>query len=500
MALIPFILSDKANKRLFLSAVTLTILQFILFKFLYPYPDFFSDSFSYIRAANLNLNISQWPIGYSKFLLLFHHLSHSDLALITFQYFFLISATVYFFFTIRYLYQPGLLATRILFAFLFLNPLFLFLSNYVNSDPLFAALSLYWFTQLIWILNKPQFTLLFTHGVLLFLCFTVRNNAYYYPFISVLAFLFSRTPLAFKFMGVIIGATLILPFIIHTREAARQLTGRPQFSLFTGWQLANNALYIYDQIQVDSTKLPTPQCRQLDQLSRKFISTIPAKFDYRKYLQYYVGNYFIRQPNAPLKVYLSSNYAFSEDDQVESWGKASLVFSDYGSWIIKNYPHSYIQYFVLPNARNYILPPLEKLEIYNLGLDNISPSAQDWFDLKTPDVWCISKKAQGKILFIFPPLFLVLNIAFLSCLIWLFAKKKTAALSGSQQATLWLYAAFFLCNFGFTVISTINVFRYQVFPMILYLTASLMLIDILEKLPVHAHKQSVQIKNATVDI
>src|ERR1700722_13718080 len=64
----------------------LMILQWIIFKLCYPYPDFFSDSYSYIYAAAFHMNVNIWPIGYSRFLALFHLLTSSPSALVSFQY------------------------------------------------------------------------------------------------------------------------------------------------------------------------------------------------------------------------------------------------------------------------------------------------------------------------------------------------------------------------------------------------------------------------------
>jgi hypothetical protein len=474
--------STTSNRNLLGLAVIITLVQFIIFKLLYPFPDFFSDSYSYIRAASAHLDISIWPIGYSKFLAAFHAITHSDTALIAFQYFFLEIAAMYFFFTILYLYQPRKIARNLLFAFLFCNPLVLYLSNYVNSDPLFAALSLLWITQILWIVHKPRTYQLFTQAVLLFACFTVRNNAYYYPLVSVLAFAVSSQTIYRKVFGMALGLALIVPFILFERNAAYKITGTHQFSLFTGWQLANNALYIYDQIKVDSTQLPSDASRELDRISREYVSTIPAKLDYRSYLQYYVGNYFIRMPQAPLKHYLNAHYTINGDsNQVEAWGKASVVFSEYGSWILKHYPVAYLRYFMIPNARNYFLAPLEKLELYNLGLDDVPIVVQDWFDYKTPDIWSVSKTAQKYILFIFPPLFLLLNLVFFCSAIAMLVKRKFKSTTGFVNRTVIISSLFMLANFGFSVVATINVFRYQFIPMILCLTYSLILVEVLDK-------------------
>ena len=487
-----FILGDGRNRQLFGIALLAVILQFIVFKFFYPYADFFSDSYSYIYAASANLDISIWPIGYSKFLMAFHSVSHTDTAVVAFQYFFLELSCLYFFFTIQYFYNPGRTTRNILFAFLFFNPLFLYISNYINSDPLFAALSLFWLGQLLWIINRPKLSQLFTQAILLFLCFTIRNNAYYYPFITLIAFILSRQLVWRKVVGSLLGVVLIVPFILAEQNAAYKLTGSRQFSLFTGWQLANNALYMYGHITVDSTQLPSQQSRDLDRLSRQFYSkTFP---DFSEYLSAYVANFFIRQSESPLKVYFNKYYHSQDEDAlIADWGRASVVFNEYGSWLIKRHPVEFARYFMLLNTKNYFLPPLEKLEVYNLGQDDVSVIAQDWFEYKTSAVSAISKTVQGKLLFVFPYLFFFLNILFAGSLIWLLFKKKSVPLGRELNSALILSVSLLIANMCFCIFATIIVLRYQFFPMIITLTFPLLLIEVLDKKQVVSSKQATPI-------
>ncbi|HEV2353921.1 MAG TPA: hypothetical protein VGR89_06750, partial [Puia sp.] len=77
----------KDNGTFLLIITGIMLLEFVIFKILYPFPDFFSDSYSYITAAQLHFDVNIWPIGYSRFLAGFRRwVSHSGPALITFQY------------------------------------------------------------------------------------------------------------------------------------------------------------------------------------------------------------------------------------------------------------------------------------------------------------------------------------------------------------------------------------------------------------------------------
>src|ERR1700743_3485622 len=94
-----FITKDKNNRRRLLIILACALIEFFLFKLLYPFPSFFSDSYSYIFAAAYHLDVNVWPIGYSKFLEYFPWLTRNHLSLVIFQYGFLLFSSVVFFFT-----------------------------------------------------------------------------------------------------------------------------------------------------------------------------------------------------------------------------------------------------------------------------------------------------------------------------------------------------------------------------------------------------------------
>src|SRR4051812_14758465 len=103
-----FILQPAYRKYLYI-ALGGIVGQLILFKLLYPFADYFSDSYSFIEIAITRDGFNIWPIGYSWFLYLFHFITHSDTAVVVFQYVFLQLAILTFYFTILYWYplSPG---------------------------------------------------------------------------------------------------------------------------------------------------------------------------------------------------------------------------------------------------------------------------------------------------------------------------------------------------------------------------------------------------------
>jgi hypothetical protein len=485
-----FVWKERPNRAYLLIAVTATIVQFTIFKILYPFPDFFSDSYSYIYAASANLDINIWPIGYSKFLRAFHWLTYSDKMLTGFQYFFIELTALYFFYTLLFFVNISRKYVIVLFIFLFLNPLFLYLSNYVNSDPLFYALSLLWFTELIWILYKPRTRQMFIQGFLLLLCFTVRNNAYYYPIISLVAIFLSKHLKRNKLLGCLLTLLPILAFIHFTKKASKDMTGTAQYSIFTGWQLANNALYMYSKLDANSLKFTTPETKELDSLSQSFYKKVVPNFT--AILANYTGNFFIRQSDGPLKQYLKMHYNIVDDkSEILAWAKSSPVFKYFGSHLIEKYPLKFISFFILPNIRNYLTPPLEKLKIYNLGSDKINHTGSNWFNLSDPRVYCISKSLQGEILAVYPTIFLFLNVLCFTYIILLVTRSKSR--SGRESILLLTLAStLIITNFLFCIVSTIVVFRYEIFPMTICLFLSLLFIDWYDKMMLLQKSKVVQ--------
>jgi hypothetical protein len=473
-----YVFSENKVYLLIMSGIVL--LEFVIFKILYPFPDFFSDSYSYIRAAYLHLDVNIWPIGYSRFLALFHHwVSHSGSALITFQYLAWSASALYFYFTLTYFYPTGKNTRIFLNLFLFFNPLIFYTTNYVTSDILFISMSLVWLTLLLWILNRPNPYQALVQALLMFVMFTFRYNAMIYPLIAAGVILLSRLRPWVKAIGVVLGPALIIPFIIWSAQAAKVVTGVAQFPpILGGWQWGNNALYFRGFIQEDSTAFPTPQTAELDGLARRFFS---LPYHPQGLLADEVANFFIRHPEAPLKQYMIRHFRpKTEYESVAAWGKSAIVFDQYGKFLIKRHPLAFARYYLLVNSKNYFIPPLEKLEIYNLGEDAMWPEAQGWFGYESPRVWCVSKELQGTILALFPVLFLVLNLYYLIGLILFIRRGGFSKATRVARYSILIVSTFLALNAGFSIFANIIVIRYETFPMLVMLAFAMVLTDYLE--------------------
>jgi len=459
-----FILRDKCNRR-YLLAFPLAIVEIIIFKQLYPFPDFISDSYSYIATNLYHMKVNLWPIGYSIFINIVHAISPSQYLLVTCQYLILVLAFLYFFYTTLYLYKPGKNSTRIIFAFLFLNPLFIYLSNCVLSDTLFCAISMVIFTQFLWMAYKTSYPNLLISGLLIVLAFTIRYTAIYYPIFAIVGFGITKFKWYEKVLGMIFPWLLIIPFICYTQQKTKEITGTAEFSVFGGWQIANNALYMYGHIQVDNAQVP-PSAKELDLLSKTyFAENTPSGEE----LAAIPGTYFIKVPEAILKPYLVSHTKFSDDtSQFRAWGQVSPIYNEYGKYLIKQYPLAFIRYFICLNIKNYFLPYLEKFSNYNLEQEEVGELAAKWFQWKDHRVFKLpSSNLQQLFYGIYPMLFLILNIYFAVRFPPFFIANKSRPENKMVIHLFILALTFLIINFGFSVFASPIVLRYQIVPMII---------------------------------
>lgn len=468
------VFADKVNRTYLRIALLGSIIQLILFKLCYPFPDFMSDSYNYIESAASHLNVNIWPVGYAKFLYLVHSISYNDTLLVVIQYFLVQLSLLYFFYTVKYLYKPSARTNKILFLFLLFNPVSLYLSNSVLSDALFGGITIVWFSILLRQLKSPTRIGLLIQVMLMGLAFTIRYTAIFYPFVAAIAMLICRIGRLEKIAWIAAPALLFIPFIRFTQLQTKALTGTPEFSVFGGWQIANNALYMYRHIQVDSTKLP-PETRELDGMVKQYHKWAPpgyinlADFD---------GTFFIKHPEAPLKQYMLRHFKKEHDSNgFLGWGKVSPTYTKYGTWLISHYPLAFTRYYLWLNTKNYFIPFLAQQGLYNLGEDSVWDYAQYWFHYPTPRVRSISKKLQGAIFFSYPPVFLVSNYYFAGCLLWLGLTRKWRQLKPIFQKALWVLTGFVIINFWFSVWATPVVLRYEVIPMLFLFTFSTLLLE-----------------------
>jgi hypothetical protein len=453
------------------------VIQFSIFKYFYPYASYIhGDSFSYLNTAYYNLDINTYMVGYSRFIRLFSVFTNSDTALVSFQYLFIQSSAIFLLFTLFYFYRIRSVIQIVLLCFIVFNPLFWHLGNLISSDCFFASLSLVWFALLLWIINRPSVPTIIWHALVLFLAFTVRYNALIYPFISAGVFSLSKLSIRQKVMGIGTGSLLCLLFVFYTSYKYKQLTGYWQYSPFSGWQMANNAMYAYRYVDSVDRKPVPKKFQELDNMIREFFDSTR---DTKKYPTEtaMASTFYMWSPGMPLFKY--RNKLFAKDStakELKKWASMGPFYKEYGVLIIKKYPWHYLRYFTWPNANKYYAPPVEFMESFNSGKDWVPRVAKNWFGYKSTKLKTRTKNLEVHVLDFYPILSGIINVVMLLGLIS-FASLKGFADKNPLRYAIMLGGTIWLLNAGFTIVASSAALRFQSFPIILTTTFTVILID-----------------------
>ncbi|HEY8897640.1 MAG TPA: hypothetical protein VIM79_22595 [Niastella sp.] len=483
---VQFLFNNKRNRIILYLSAPAIIIQFVIFKYLYPFANYIhGDSFGYLKAADENLTIFFHPIGYSKFLRLVSVFAKPDWVLVSLQYLMIQCSSIFLLFTIFYFYKAGRVTQTILLCFMVFNPLVLHLSNMVSSDGLFLALSMTWFALLLWIIYNPSNKILFWHANVLFAAFIVRHNALIYPFISLFTFWLSKLSLRKKLTGLGFGLLLCGWFVGLTIFQYKKLTGYWQYSPFSGWQLANNAMYAYWKVPPQDRKPVPLKFRALDNMISKFYDSHSDSHAGE------VSTVFMWTQRFPLMLYLDSLYNSNDryGNNFKKWASIGPFYSSYGLYITKKYPLHFLRYYIWPNSRNYLSPPVEYLTWYNGGYPAVAESAVKWFGYSNNQVTTRMKSGIIWSLQYYPILISITNvILFLMFLSYLLLK-------GWQHNTTFnkgilLAGLVWIANAGFTIAASSAALRFQSFPALISATFSLLLIDWMTRLIQHLKLQN----------
>jgi protoporphyrinogen oxidase len=481
MGLIDYILDEPENRWFFRLAIPAIVLQFVVFKFLYPFAGFINgDSYVYLESAYHNFFVNTYPVGYSKFLRLISVFTQSDTVVVAVQYFLLQASTLALVFTLFYFYKPARLTKMLLFIFMLFNPVYLYLANYISSDAFFLSLSLTWFTLLIWIMNQPSKWLILANSLVLFMAFCVRYNALFYPIISAVALLLTRRKVFMNIAGFGLSMLLIGAFMLSTTNRYIEVSGHSQFTPFTGWQMANNALYAYRYVDSADRKDVPVRLKELDRMVRNYfdssrdIRTHPTEM-------LIASTVYMWDQSSPLSIYMESKFKRdSSASALKKWATVAPIMKDYGTFLIKSYPSKFVKYYLIPNAIKYYAPPVEFLDTYSTGVDSVNDIAKVWFGYKSNKIKCYFKDFKVTMLDFYPILTGTMNVVLVFSLI------SFIILRGYRQSLeltkgLILLVALWGINFGFSVFASPIALRFQLFPILISLSFTFLLMEFLIK-------------------
>ena len=475
------LLKTGLNLRLLWVAAIVTLLELIVFKVVYPYASFIhDDSYFYIWAADHDADVSLYPIGYSKFLRLFGSFTRSDTVLVVFQYLTNQLALLWFVFTIFYFYSPGKIAKCVIFTIVIANPVFLYLANFVSSDSLFLTLSLVWFTTLLWILHRPALYFVAIQVMLLVLTLIFRYNALTYPAISTIALLLCRQPAKRKAACILAGFLAVGVFVFYTAGKYKDLSGVRQFSPFAGWQIANNAIYAYRYVGSDFRKECPPRFIDLDSTVRQYLDASKNMTESSEEWSE-AGTVYMWDSRSPLRTFMKLRLKPGDVmGLLKKWALMGPLYSDYGCYLIGQYPNDYVRYYLWPNTIKYYAPPVEVLGQYNMGRDTVNRIGQQWFGYKTQKVRTAFNDFNISILDFMPIYSALVNVVFLLGLIYSLTCNEHYR-KGLHFRVLILALAFWSANFCFSVFASPVTLRYQLLNITIISALAIVLVDYMIK-------------------
>lgn len=462
-------LLQKDNKKLLFTASVIGIVYLFILRLLYPVPSFYSDSFTWIGAANTGQPVTFRPVGYSKLLMFLRLFSTSDLPLVLAQYASNILANLFLFFTFTFLFPFKKSFRQILYVLLVVNPFYVFYSNYISADAFFNCCAVIWFTLLIWIMHRPSWPLIIAQLAFLCALFELRYNAIFFPAISTLAVSISKMPAVKKAVSIAVSFALIAAIVIITTYVTKNFTGTKTFSAFSGWQLANNALHVIQHDKIDTSQIKDKKAKDFTAFAVHFFDTARQTFPDSG-----ATAVFMWHINSPLKTYM---YTFRQPGWTyfKTWNALGPVYNEFGKTIIRQKPLSYLQHFVVPNVQAYFFPPPEIYQTYMEDKDTIAQIACKYFHYKSNKTAPHHPVVYAAMFMPSLYLFIGVNIIFiLACIAYLVLGqyKKQPVL---YNQTLLTFTAFYIANFFFVVLLAPSVFRYHIFiltlsfPILLYL-------------------------------
>jgi hypothetical protein len=314
-----------------------------------------------------------------------------------------------------------------------------------------------------------------------FLAFTIRYNALYYPAIASIVFLVSRLSWGYKLSAIGFQFLLIILFVIYTSGQMGRLSGVKQFSPFGGWQLANNALYMYGHIYAESPALALGPYRGLDSTVRDYFKATHRVESLLEYNAESPGFFYTASDKSPLQRYMHSQYGPDSTFQdFRKWGPSGNFYSGYGKWLIKTYPWQYARYFIFPNTVRYFIPPTEifsKYSPYFLRSDEFGAMAKQLFDLHTLMVSVGLINFRTRLLGWYPWFFTLINLLFILNLASYLFVNGFRKCDKVRNYIIGLSVLLWWANLCFSVIASCVVLRYQVFIMIVVFSFFVILAD-----------------------
>jgi len=372
-------LFDKSQLADWLTILVSCVIGYIFIRMCYPTPATYSDTFTYVAAAESDQFSIYRPFGYSAFLQVVHVFSHSVVAVIAAQFILYAVALGLFLLAIKRYYPIRQTWLRVLLEIVItLAPTCLYMLNAVMSDALFCCLILIMLAMLLVVIYDNSWLAAGIYLAAFFGCLFVRYSAMFFPLAFIPVLILASKPLL---RWVTIGLTCALFGIFYHNITTNMhnVIHRSQFSTgFDGWQLASNAMHVLPYIE-DNQQPDDRRLRDLHNFVQPhFNDLIIERTDSGRH----VTAAFIWQSHFPLKQYLFRYMQANQISYPVAWARlGGGLFSDYGKWLIFHYPALFWKYYLSLNIKDVFYPTdLEMVGHYS-EIPKDQSVMHSWFEM-----------------------------------------------------------------------------------------------------------------------
>jgi hypothetical protein len=266
-----------------------------------------------------------------------------------------------------------------------------------------------------------------------------------------------------KLSGIALGCVLFLAFIRHTENLFEKFIGRRDFSPFSGWQLAGNALIMYRHIPDREADVPPPALQGLHQLVLHDLNAMPPPDVFPDdRLQIYFTWYTV----SPLMKY--SHAHFDDDvpaEELKKWASVGSLYHDYGAFLIKQHPSAFLRYYVAQGLIWFVNEKVEITNTYPEGGVKITDRIKNWFGYNSNWLRCTTSHLYSIVYF--ATIVNIFNLLFIFGVIGFFYLRCYKAADMIINKAIILVTVYWLANFVFIVLSAPAMLRYSLSIMIL---------------------------------
>lgn len=442
-----------------LTIVLSCLAGYIFIRICYPIPATYSDSFSYISAADTDQFSIYRPFGYSAFLQVMHLLASSYGLVIVAQFLLYAASTGVFLLTLKRYYPLKLTWLRLaLEVVVTLSPVAVYMLNALMSDALFCCLIFIMLAMLLRVINEQSWWAAAVYLAAFFACLFVRYSAMFFPMAFVPILCFVKKP-ALRWTTIILTAVLFFVFYRNICGHVQQVVHKHQFSTgFDGWQLANNAMNSLPF--VDDGQMPEDKrLRELHEFSlRRFDEQILQKTDSGRK----VTAAFLWQSNLPLKQYMFYTMQRTRAPYPQTWARlGGGLYADYGKWFIFHYPALFWEHYLWPNILSAFYPQyLEMLGFYE-EIPSDQKDMYSYYGMDTsephPARYALYEKHLRGVLPVIELLTWVLFVAAVGVVV---LRRHTLLATREQRLSFALLLVFGFIVYGTTVFAAPIVIRY----------------------------------------